>query len=86
MQPQMVKMMRILVMKEVPTLEFVAMRKVWTNGITSGLERIVFTFPRQKQYVTSIMNPIQPLITTVDIIARGKVREASLISSDIYNS
>ena len=73
-------------MTEVPTLEFVAMRKVWTNGMTSGLARMVSTSPKQKQKVTNITNPILPLITTVDIIARGSVIEASLISSDICNN
>jgi hypothetical protein len=86
MQPQIVKMMRIAVMIEVPAFEFVAMRKVWTKGITSGFERIVFTSPRQKQNVTNITKPREPLMITVHIIARGNVMEASLISSDIYKS
>ena len=79
-------MIRIAVMTEVPTLDLVAMRKVWTNGMTSGLERMVSTSPRQKQNVTNITKPREPLMTTVHIIARGNVREASLISSDIYTS
>jgi hypothetical protein len=41
------------------------------------------TFPRQKQNVTNIIKPREPLMTTVHIIARGNVSEASLISSDI---
>lgn len=84
-QPQTVKIMRIAVMTDVPAFEFVAMRKVWTNGMTSGLERIMSTLPRQKQNVTSITKPREPLMITVYSIARGNVMEASLISSDIYS-
>lgn len=85
MQPQVVKMMRMDVMTEVPACDLVAMRNVWTNGMTSGLDRIVPTSPRQKQNVTNITKPREPLMTIVAIIARGSVIEASLISSDIYN-
>jgi hypothetical protein len=78
-------MMRIDVMTDVPACDLVAMRNVWTNGMTFGLERMVSTSPRQKQNVTNITKPREPLMTTVHIIARGNVIEASLISSDICN-
>lgn len=81
--PHIVRMIRIPVMIEVPTCEFVAMKKTWTKGIMSGFERIVSTSPRQKQNVTSMPKPRVPLRIAVHIIARGKTVEASLISSDI---
>lgn len=84
MQQQIVKMIRMDVRTEAAAWDSVAMRKVWTIGITFGFDSIVSTSPRQKQNVTNIMNPREPLINTVHIIARGNVMELSLISSDMW--
>lgn len=71
------------VITEVPTFELVAMKKVCTKGITSGLERMSSTFPMQKQNVTSMTKPRVPLRRQVQTIARGSTKEESLISSDM---
>ncbi len=41
------------------------------------------TLPRQKQNVMIIMKPIVPLMPAAHMIALGRTREASLISSDM---
>jgi hypothetical protein len=53
----------------------------WMNGYPVGVSRAVSTSPIQKQKVTSMIHPSTPLRTTVHIMERGRVREASLSSS-----
>ena len=84
MQPHAVNTMVIVVKAVAPAGDFVAIRNVWTNGITLGSERMVLTSPMQKQKLISITNPREPLMTIVHIMARVSVIEASCISSDIY--
>ena len=83
MQPQVVRIMVIPVIADVPAGDLVAIRNDWTNGMTFGFDRMVPTSPKQKQNVTSIAKPRSPLMMMVHIIARGSVMEASWISSDI---
>ena len=85
MHPHVVKMITIVVITDVPAFEFVAFKKTCTNGITSGFERMLSTSPRQKQNVISITYPRIPLINTVHIMARGRTKDASLISSAKVN-
>ena len=70
-------------MTEAPTCDFVVLWKTWMKGIISGFDKIFSTSPRQKQKVTSITKPREPFNAAVHIMAKGSVREASLISSDM---
>ena len=46
-----------------------------------GVDKMLWMFPRVKQSVITMIKPIVPLTTTPNIIACGRVFEASLISS-----
>ena len=59
----------------------VVLKKIWIKGYPVALARMLFTSPRVKHRVTSMMNPRTALTVTEVMMAFGKVSDASLISS-----
>jgi len=75
--------MMIAVIMHVPALLCVTLKKTWMNGYPVGDSIMSMTLPKQKQNVMIMMKPMVPLIPAAHIIALGRTREASLISSDM---
>lgn len=55
------------------------------NGYFVGVVNRLLMSPNVKQMVMTMMKPMIPLMITPDIMERGRVTDASLISSAIEN-
>jgi len=85
-QAEVMLTIKIAVMMHVPALLCVTLKKTWIKGYPVGDWMMSKTLPRQKQKVMIMMKPIVPLIPAAHIMALGRTKEASLISSDIWTA
>lgn len=83
MVAQNCKTMMRAVIPVVALTDPVALRNTWINGNPVEFERTWSMSPTQKAYVTIMTNPVAPLRTRVHTMPRGRVHDASLISSAI---
>lgn len=78
--------MIMTVMPVVAATEFVVSRNTGINGNPVLLERTLSMFPTQKAKVMIMTRPVMPLMASVHTIARGRVLDASLLSSAILKN
>lgn len=83
MQPRVERAVIIDVDPVAAAVDLVPLEKTSMNGKPVGKLRAAFMSPRQSRKVRSIPKPIALLIARLEIVALGKVLEASFNSSDM---